>query len=119
MAVESPDTHTRAQEEPFHHPSHAYHTQSSLHTATLHPDSSADSEKGREDDRTRSPASTIRGNEEAPQNPLLVDWDGPDDPEKPVNWPNSRRYSIIAIISTISFLTYETEPPSLPKSLPC
>ncbi|KAL8956373.1 MAG: hypothetical protein Q9193_006097 [Seirophora villosa] len=111
MADESPETHlsvnthTRAQEEPFRHPSHAYNTQSSLHSATLPPDSSVDSEKGREDDGPRSPASTIQGNEEAPQNPLLVDWDGPDDPEKPANWPHSRRYSIIAIISTISFLT--------------
>ncbi len=47
--------------------------------------------------------------DEKQQEPLdanLVDWDGPDDPEKPTNWPSSRKYGIIAIISSITFLTY-------------
>ncbi|KAL8756321.1 MAG: hypothetical protein Q9199_003021 [Rusavskia elegans] len=37
--------------------------------------------------------------------PNLVDWDGPDDPETPTNWANGRKYAIIAIISSITFLT--------------
>ncbi|KAL9597455.1 MAG: hypothetical protein Q9219_005147 [cf. Caloplaca sp. 3 TL-2023] len=37
--------------------------------------------------------------------PNSVDWNGLDDPEKPTNWPASRKHGIIAIISTITFLT--------------
>ncbi|KAI4224359.1 MAG: hypothetical protein L6R40_008451 [Gallowayella cf. fulva] len=38
--------------------------------------------------------------------PNIVDWDGPDDPEKPTNWSNRRKYAIVAVISSITFLTY-------------
>ncbi|CAL8579930.1 hypothetical protein XPA_005661 [Xanthoria parietina] len=37
--------------------------------------------------------------------PNLVDWDGPDDPEIPTNWADRRKYAIIAVISSITFLT--------------
>lgn len=37
--------------------------------------------------------------------PNLVDWAGPDDPETPTNWASGRKYAIIAIISSITFLT--------------
>ncbi|KAF4969015.1 hypothetical protein FSARC_3669 [Fusarium sarcochroum] len=34
-----------------------------------------------------------------------VDWDGPDDPEKPVNWHNSKKWRITFTISMLTFLT--------------
>ncbi|KAA6407354.1 MAG: MFS general substrate transporter [Lasallia pustulata] len=40
-----------------------------------------------------------------PVDPNVVSWDGPDDPAKPLNWPEKRKWSIIAIISSITFLT--------------
>ncbi|KAL8768282.1 MAG: hypothetical protein Q9209_005421 [Squamulea sp. 1 TL-2023] len=40
-----------------------------------------------------------------PQHPNIVDWDGPDDPQQPTNWADGRKYIIIAIISSITFLT--------------
>lgn len=42
--------------------------------------------------------------QEAPD-PNIVDWDGPDDPEKPTNWPAGRKYGIVILISFITFLT--------------
>ncbi|KAL8806222.1 MAG: hypothetical protein Q9182_001497 [Xanthomendoza sp. 2 TL-2023] len=42
---------------------------------------------------------------QGPQNPNMVDWDGPHDPQKPTNWSSSRKYAIVAIISSITFLT--------------
>jgi len=33
-----------------------------------------------------------------PKDPNLVDWDGPDDPENPMNWPVSKKWTV-----TISF----------------
>jgi hypothetical protein len=37
--------------------------------------------------------------------PNVVNWDGPDDPEKPLNWPASKKWINIALISSITFLT--------------
>ncbi|KAJ5899413.1 MFS transporter [Penicillium taxi] len=38
------------------------------------------------------------------KDPNVVDWDGPDDPANPLNWPASRKNIHVAIIS-ISTLT--------------
>ncbi|KAL3707061.1 hypothetical protein TMatcc_008074 [Talaromyces marneffei ATCC 18224] len=35
----------------------------------------------------------------------LVDWDGPDDPENPFNWPASRKAMMTTSIALITFLT--------------
>jgi hypothetical protein len=37
--------------------------------------------------------------------PNLVDWDGPDDPENPMNWTTTRKWAAISVISGITFLT--------------
>ncbi|OHF00731.1 major facilitator superfamily transporter [Colletotrichum orchidophilum] len=42
---------------------------------------------------------------EANQNPILVDWDGPDDPENPQNWPIRQKWLNIATISMLTFVT--------------
>ncbi|KAI4090225.1 MAG: hypothetical protein L6R37_007924 [Teloschistes peruensis] len=49
--------------------------------------------------------SAAQERKEEPQDPNIVDWDGPDDPEKPTNWSAGRKYGIVAIISFITFLT--------------
>jgi hypothetical protein len=33
----------------------------------------------------------------------VVDWDGPDDPQNPQNWPTNKRWAIIIFISAITF----------------
>lgn len=38
--------------------------------------------------------------------PNIVDWDGPDDPRNPVNWSSKLKWENIAVISTVTFLTY-------------
>lgn len=35
----------------------------------------------------------------------IVDWDGPDDPKKPMNWPEKLKWANVAVISSITFLT--------------
>ena len=44
--------------------------------------------------------------EEKPKDPNIVDWDGPDDPENPMNWSSKKKVTTIAIISAITFLSY-------------
>ncbi|KAF1810827.1 cycloheximide resistance protein [Eremomyces bilateralis CBS 781.70] len=41
--------------------------------------------------------------DDTPDNPNLVAWDGVDDPQNPMNWPNSRRWSHIGIVSALTF----------------
>jgi len=35
----------------------------------------------------------------------IVDWDGPDDPENPMNWPSLKRWTHIMLVSAANFLT--------------
>ncbi|KAM5350934.1 hypothetical protein ACJ41O_003657 [Fusarium nematophilum] len=35
----------------------------------------------------------------------LVDWDGPDDPEMPLNWPSSKKWINTMAVSTLTLLT--------------
>ncbi|KAI9370223.1 major facilitator superfamily domain-containing protein [Aspergillus egyptiacus] len=37
--------------------------------------------------------------------PFVVDWDGPDDPENPMNWPSRRKALATTTIALISILT--------------
>lgn len=39
------------------------------------------------------------------QDPNVVDWDGPDDPENPLNWSLKKKGILITSISVITFLT--------------
>ena len=38
-------------------------------------------------------------------NPNIVDWDGPDDPENPLNWASSKKLATIAIVSCVTMLS--------------
>lgn len=40
-----------------------------------------------------------------PNDPDVVDWDGPDDPEKALNWTAKKKFGNLAVLSSITFLT--------------
>jgi hypothetical protein len=48
------------------------------------------------------------------QEPNLVDWEGPDDPDNPMNWPRGRKVLVTASISMITLLTYAVRVRSVP-----
>jgi len=35
----------------------------------------------------------------------LVDWDGPEDPENPLNWPTHKNFGHVILVSVISLIT--------------
>lgn len=37
--------------------------------------------------------------------PNIVDWDGPDDPQNPINWSEKLKWANVAVIASITFLT--------------
>lgn len=39
------------------------------------------------------------------RDPDIVDWDGPDDPNNPQNWPAKKKWSIIAALGAITLIT--------------
>jgi hypothetical protein len=38
--------------------------------------------------------------------PNVVNWDGPDDPENPLNWPARQKWINIGLLATITTLTF-------------
>ena len=46
-----------------------------------------------------------RGGNESQIDPNLVDFDGPDDPENPLNWPASKKNLSISLMSLITLLS--------------
>ena len=55
-----------------------------------------------------SPASSSiadESDEPAHQDPNIVDFDGPDDPENPLNWTFYKKWGMVLLISAITFLT--------------
>lgn len=66
----------------------------------------ADSEKDAQsqvytDERTLSADASAQ---EA-RDPDIVDWDGPDDPANPLNWPAKKKWSIVGALATVCFIT--------------
>lgn len=50
------------------------------------------------------------GSEAAPddeehQDPHIVFWDGPDDPQNPMNWSANKKWGTVTVVSCITFLT--------------
>ena len=43
--------------------------------------------------------------DEPSRDPNIVDFDGPDDPAKAVNWTSKKKWTIISILSVITFIT--------------
>ena len=43
---------------------------------------------------------------ESVKDPNVIDWDGPLDPQNPLNWPLSKKVVNITILSLITFLSY-------------
>ncbi|GAB1316166.1 Polyamine transporter 3 [Madurella fahalii] len=71
--------------------------------------SDVDLEKGASEPNSDLEAATIvpdgeKGNpEEKDHN--VVSWDGPDDPENPMNWTNRKKWSNIAVLSILTIIT--------------
>ncbi|KAL1966058.1 hypothetical protein VTN77DRAFT_4806 [Rasamsonia byssochlamydoides] len=49
--------------------------------------------------------STPADDKSSPRDPNIVDWDGPDDPMNPMNWPFRKKFIATATISIITLLT--------------
>jgi multidrug resistance protein len=78
-------------------------------TQPTYPSPNAEAEKG-----ILSTTSSTLGDEETPRisptaephtDPDIVDWDGPDDPENPMNWPKSRKWGLIACLGAVTLVT--------------
>jgi hypothetical protein len=40
------------------------------------------------------------------KDPDIVDWDGPNDPENPLNWSRAKKWTTVSIISIITLIRY-------------
>lgn len=62
-----------------------------------------DLEKGRGEDDTELPNFEEGTPEEKQRDPNLVEWDGPDDPGNPMNWPNSKKWLVTIVMGSMTF----------------
>lgn len=53
------------------------------------------------------PTETVKGPEvnSTPADPNIVDWDGPDDPENPMNWKTGKKGLMVGILSLLTLVT--------------
>lgn len=75
--------------------------------ASLSPPSSDDArikdeEQGRTSNEKRTEAEI---SQEEEHDPSVVFWNGPDDPENPMNWKESVKWANVAAVSAITFIT--------------
>ncbi|KAJ4348127.1 uncharacterized protein N0V89_009499 [Didymosphaeria variabile] len=61
-----------------------------------------DIEKGSTAESILSEEAVVDSNEDDPN---VVSWDGPDDPENPMNWSYTKKWGTVCLISAITFLT--------------
>lgn len=56
------------------------------------------------DERTLAGDATVE-EQDAPRDPNIVDWDGPDDTENPQNWTPKKKWSIIGALAATTLIT--------------
>ncbi|KIM73432.1 hypothetical protein PILCRDRAFT_829167 [Piloderma croceum F 1598] len=64
-----------------------------------------DNRLGHDSSRLDHPATKAKTSADEDSNTLLVDWEGPDDPENPKNWPMRRKWMAAFIVSSFTFIS--------------
>lgn len=54
---------------------------------------------------THASSSTAEPSANSSEDPNIIFWDGPDDPENPMNWSSKLKVTNVALVSTWTFLT--------------
>ncbi|KAF2685796.1 MFS general substrate transporter [Lentithecium fluviatile CBS 122367] len=78
------------------------------HSPSQHPEKDSsfiiekDTEKATEEE---SISSDEEVEDVAEHGPDIVFWDGPDDPQNPMNWASAKKWGTVALVSAITFLT--------------
>ncbi|KJZ78858.1 hypothetical protein HIM_01631 [Hirsutella minnesotensis 3608] len=74
-------------------------------STSLHGSPDSSPQKSYKDiERLDGNSATAKARETPVRDPNVVDWDGPDDPENPLNWPFSKKFAALGIVSAITFL---------------
>ena len=80
----------------------------SLHQSTLtsqRDESAYSHDVEKQTDLNNSALDIAAHDEKALQDPNIVDWDGPDDPENPLNWSSSKKLAAMTIVSLVTMLS--------------
>lgn len=82
-------------------------------SATITPFATAESRDGTTLDQSdlekrpvhNQPFSGVAVSQDPSKDPNIVDWDGPEDPENPMNWSSRQKVTAIGIVSVLAFLS--------------
>ena len=72
------------------------------------PPSLLDSDDTRVKDEEQGVANTeskLEKEQTGDHDPNIISWDGPDDPQNPVNWKESLKWANVAAVSAVTFIT--------------
>lgn len=70
------------------------------------PDTDVEQQPPSESHKTEAREKTVAEDDEPQQlDPNIVDFDGPNDPENPLNWSTARKATSIAIVSLTALLS--------------
>jgi MFS transporter, DHA1 family, multidrug resistance protein len=63
------------------------------------------SENDLEKGDSEEPSPEVQGDqtERPATDPNLIEWDGPDDPENPLNWPKSKKWITTCVLGSMTF----------------
>jgi len=67
-----------------------------------------------EDQLSLDASKSEKTGESEPVDPYLVNWNGPNDPENPLNFSGKQKWALMASIASIAFLTYASPNAALP-----
>jgi hypothetical protein len=89
-------------------------TEVESHTPPQHASSNLDVEKGTESNARSAHSEERTSDKDAPaaeniseaRDPHIVDWDGDDDPENPLNWSTAKKWNLIAVLAAVTLVTY-------------
>ena len=66
----------------------------------------SDDTRGKDEEQA-VPSTEIRlePEQDGDSDPNIISWDGPDDPENPVNWKEGTKWANVAAVSAFTFIT--------------
>lgn len=76
-----------------------------LDSGTIDADEKGPDEKARDEKGANENGGAVIEVGQQEQDPDVVSWDGPDDPQNPVNWPDSKKWFNITVLSVLTIIT--------------
>jgi hypothetical protein len=104
-ASEAKDLQSEKAKSAYEHRHDADGTQDDTFTSDIEKSAQSQAHSTHTDERTLAGDLSAPLQDDEPQNPNIVDWDGPNDPANPQNWAPRKKWGIIGALAAITLIT--------------